>query len=104
MERGLTQHPPERYTVVDLPALMDVFGFTSLEQLMQSSRDWVNEVLQTTKPIRENCWTDSLAVGRLEFVERVKDALGVRGFNRGIDRYSDLHFLKEPEILYDSNK
>lgn len=50
----------------------------ALRRKHQTGRVWVDETHQANHSQRDSAWTGSLAVGRLEFVEGVKEALGIK--------------------------
>ena len=94
------QMPPRRYGVIDQAALLDVFGFKTKEQLRLACRDWVEEVLQTKCFKRDSAWSKSLAVGRPEFVEDVKNMLSGKAQHREVIEKESLHVLREPPVTY----
>jgi putative transposase len=94
------QNPPARYAVIDQAALLDVLGFRDLGQLQQACREWVEEGLRPTQQIRDGTWSESLAVGRKEFVEAIKSELGLRGVYRESVETEIAHALREPATAY----
>lgn len=96
------QHPPKRYRIIDMQALMGLFGVTSPEELQRAHGRWVDAVLGRGGSRREPYWSESVAVGSEEFVEGVKRGLGIKGRYRKasladeIDGYS----LHEPVVSY----
>lgn len=94
------QAPPLRYGVIDQSALMDVFGFNTQEQLQEACQGWVNESLQANNSQRDSAWTGSLAVGRIEFVEGIKEGLGIKAQHRTVEAKEGLHMLHEPAVSY----
>lgn len=94
------QTPPPRYGVVDQSALMEVFGFSTQEQLHQACRSWVDELLKANTIQRDSAWSESLAVGRLGFVEGVKQALGIKAQHRTVGGGEGMHMLHEPAVVY----
>ena len=94
------QNPPARFAVVDQAALLEVFGLSELVQLQQASRDWVDEGLRSKQQIREGAWSESIAVGRSEFVEEIKARLGVRGVFRDSVETEGAQVLREAAVAY----
>lgn len=92
--------PSQRYAVIDQSALTEIFGFNTQEQLQQACRVWVDEALQSNQLQRDSAWSGSLAVGRLDFVEGVKVALGIRAQYRAVEAKEGLHMLHEPAVVY----
>jgi putative transposase len=71
------QHPPKRYRIIDLPALVSLLGMDSLRSLQRAHADWVDEAVRTGRLAREPLWTEALAVGSERFVANVQARLGV---------------------------
>ncbi len=113
---GVVQHPSEwseggyaellstqqRYNVIDRSALMELLGFDYYEQLRAERKHWVDDALKVGHgPFeRDPCWTESLAVGSLDFVKGVQGTLGIRGANRSIQRDKMGCVLRETETKY----
>jgi putative transposase len=92
----------QRYCVVDRTALMELLGIDDCERLKVARKQWVDDALKGGHGIyeREPCWTESLAVGPLDFVKGVQGALGIRGSNRSIQRDKLGCVLRETETKY----
>ena len=95
------QNPPQRYSVIDLPALQNLLGFGSLERLQCEHRRWIDDALADDSRHREACWSESTAVGRQSFVETVQQRMGIKA------RYSDVietegktYLLQELPVAY----
>ena len=52
---------------------------------------------------RDGKWSGSIAVGKREFVEKVKERLGVRAQGREVRAAADAYVLNEPEATYTTN-
>ena len=94
------QRPPQRYAVIDTNALLELFGVDHLEQYKQIHKGWVNESLKTEVNQRMFAWSQDLAVGSKDYVEKVKSALGVAGKHRVVVADNGIHALKEPVTSY----
>jgi putative transposase len=94
------QFPPKRYAIVDRRSLMALLGFTSEERLKAVHAGWIEEALQANANRRDPNWTESLAVGRQDFVESVQAALGIAARHRSIQAIGDTHVLREPQAPY----
>ena len=65
--------------------------------------EWVEAVWRAGAQRRQPEWTESLAVGRREFVERIEDELGERARYRQVEAISDeVHVLREVNPPYGS--
>jgi hypothetical protein len=82
--------------------LQELLGINGREELTLSRRMWADDALESLRdaPEREACWTESLAVGSVEFVRSVQGALGQKGSNRQIDRAAGGFVLRETELDY----
>lgn len=110
---GVVTHPAEweiggyheiqreraRYRIVDRQALADALEI-ELPQLGDLHREWVEAALQTGSGEREPHWSESVAVGGREFVERVQRELGDRGRYREIEQIGDSYTLRESPAAY----
>ncbi len=72
-----------------------------MEELRRTYREWVEESLGRGDWRREPRWTESIAVGSEEFVEKAKGQLGIRAIGREISGENDVYELRESEIPYD---
>jgi putative transposase len=94
------QQPPTRYAVIDQTALLELFGFSELGQLQQACRDWVDDGLRSRQRGCDRVWSESLAVGRPEFVDTIKAELGRRGVYRESVETDAGYVLREPVMVY----
>ena len=94
------QSPPQRYAIIDLPALIEVLGMNSVKQLQATHAQWVAEALQVGRVQREPIWSESVAVGRREFVERVQGELGLKAQYREVVTDGQAHVLRDPPAAY----
>ena len=100
------QQPPKRYTLIDLPALLALCGFSKLAEFQQSHRQWVDEALHGAlgatplRATRDERWTEALAVGSQAFVEKVKSELGPKALHRGLDPMDGTYALRESVDAY----
>ena len=93
------QNPPQRYRIVDRECAADFLGYASGDDLAAAQRDWV-ESWQESQSGRDVTWSESLAVGNKDFVERVRVMLGSRARHRQTDRDGDRFILREPRSSY----
>jgi hypothetical protein len=64
---------------------------------------WIKEALRKQRQVRESKWTQSVAVGGKEFVEKVKEQLGFRAKGRGISRKGENYQLREQQSAYNAH-
>lgn len=79
------QNPPARYAVIDMPGLRSYCGIPTPEQFSEQYRQWVQEAIMNGTKQRESCWSESIAVGSVGYVEDIRTRLGVHGNGRVIE-------------------
>ena len=97
------QSPSQRYRIVDLVALQELFGFVNLRQLQEAHRAWHEGAVNTHVLKRDAIWSDSVAVGGLEYIERFRSQLGIAARARKIDEMEDGFTLRETSAVYIRN-
>ena len=96
------QDPPVRYTVIDQSALLDLFGARNPVQLRHICQEWIEEALRSGRQIRNSEWSESLAIGRPEFIDSIKEELVVRGIFRESIATESGQLLKETPAAYEA--
>jgi len=76
------QNIPRRRSLIQYGALMRLFETEDLQSLQRKHRELIAETLKKNVLTRQPQWTESIAVGRREFVERIKTRLGVKAKGR----------------------
>lgn len=94
------QDPPERYAVIDLRGLSALCGFAEVADFQRAHRQWVGEALDGGLTVREDRWSEAIAVGSLGFVDKVKSELGVKALHREVAQVNGMHTLREPSEAY----
>jgi putative transposase len=93
-------NPPSRYRLLARDRLTSLLGIdnSSLGPVYQG---WLEEAMKT-EARREPAWSETIAVGGREFVERVKDELGFKALGRKIHESlkSGMNALREPDCAY----
>lgn len=111
---GAVRHPEEwahggyheiqgtrrRNTIIDLKALAEVLEIGSVEALRSAHQEWIAEALSDQVQKREECWSQSLAVGNAEFVRQTRSALGHQGRYRKRFEGDGMSVLREAEESY----
>ena len=70
------QNPRSRYRILDLERLCEIAGVPELGLLQKSHTQWLNSKLNAGQTKRESQWTEPVAVGSSDFIQRVKNELG----------------------------
>ncbi len=97
------QKPRQRYALIDYKRLMDLLHISTVDDLRNSHKKWVEEILKTKNYVRESKWSQSIAVGSKSFVENIKEKLGIRAKGRKVADSKDLYHLREAQAAYNSN-
>ncbi|MDH5525090.1 MAG: transposase [Desulfobulbaceae bacterium] len=95
------QQPRQRKALINYDELCSHLGIAKYEQLKVAHREWVAEgVLKVKGNAREEMWTQSIAVGSSNFIEKTKEALGIRAKGRKLKKSGDACELREPQFFY----
>jgi putative transposase len=94
------QEPRQRYALIDYNNLMDLLNIQNRKDLGTYYRNWVNESLEAQNHTRDSRWTESVAVGSKEFVEKTKEELGIKVRGRSVIETRGFYELREPETPY----
>jgi putative transposase len=73
-----SQNPSKRYGIIDLRELSSLCGFSEMAEFQQAHHRWIDDSLTCERTAREGRWSEAIAVGNLNFVERVKSELGFK--------------------------
>jgi hypothetical protein len=63
-----------------------VEGNHRLRQALTAHRQWVKQTLERGRTVRDDRWSEGIAVGSLVFVESVKSELGGRAMHRRVEQ------------------
>ncbi|MFW6132058.1 MAG: transposase [Candidatus Aminicenantaceae bacterium] len=110
---GVVKHPAEwpycgyqeltskkiRYTLINKKRLLQILQIKE-KNFHEIYNEWINDYLEQENFYRESCWTESIAVGNKQFVERVKKKLGVKAKGRRIIERSGSFKLRETGTSY----
>lgn len=111
---GVVKHPKEwihsgyneiqalrkRYRLIDHRKLTSLLNYKDHDSLKDAHRKWTDDSLGTSTFIREDHWTQSVAVGNKTFIEKIKEYLGDRAKGRMIIGTGDAYQLKESQAAY----
>jgi putative transposase len=95
--------PRQRYGLIDFDGLRELFNFRSISELANAYRGWVEGSMKEGRFSRDGKWTASIAVGKKEFVEKVKERLGARAQGREVRAAAGAYVLNDPEAPYTAN-
>lgn len=94
------QSPRKRYQLIDHRKLMNLLNFKDYDSLKEAHRKWTKNALEQSRYIREDRWTQSIAVGNKTFIEKIQEYLGDRAKGRKTIRNEDAYQLKESQAAY----
>ena len=94
------QEPRRKNVLIDYERLQGLFGARSYQQLKLSHKGWIEEYLGDGSKIRQDEWTDSIAVGSKTFVEKVKALMGFRAMGRDVKESGGGYQLREDAVSY----
>jgi len=97
------QNPRQRYALVNHKRLMQLLNIQTVAGLRKAHGGWIQEALRKENRVRESKWTQSVAVGNREFVEKVKEKLGFHVKGRSISRKGDNYQLREQQSAYNAH-
>ncbi len=111
---GIVSHPSEwstsgfceiqkaskGYKIIDMDAWLDLTEIDSLSVFQEQHLNWINSKLESGHTIKDSRWSKSLAVGSLDFVEKVKRELGTKAKARKIIKGESGYCIKETEFCY----
>jgi REP element-mobilizing transposase RayT len=94
------QKPPKRYAIIDLQSLIELSGFADLRDFQTAHRQWVEQGLENGLLMRDDRWSESIAVGSLAFIDQVKNELGFKADHRDVIESDGSYVLREPAEAY----
>jgi putative transposase len=94
------QNPPKRYAIIDVQSLCELSGFADLRDFQSAHREWVEQGLENGLSVRDDRWSESIAVGSLAFIDKVKSELGLRAAHRDVVEADGTYALREPAEAY----
>ena len=111
---GVVRHPREwpycgyseiirqkqRYIIVQTQTLLRLLGPGSRNEFLDFYTKLINETIAANNLSRDPRWTESLAVGSKEFVERIQEKLILRSQRAEIVQINNSHILRETKEPY----
>ncbi len=94
------QEPPERYAIIDLRELSALCGFREVADFQQAHSQWVGDALTRKMVVREDRWSEAIAVGSFTFLDKVKSELGFKARYREITKAGGTYTLREQSEAY----
>ena len=82
---------------------MDLLHISTVDDLRDSHKKWVEEIIKRKTFIRDKKWSKSIAVGSKGFVENIKEKLGIRAKGRKVVESDGAYHLRETQAAYMSD-
>ena len=97
------ENSPKRYRIIDQPALLALLELSDIDQFRQAREAWISKIMASGNNKPDQTWSNSLAVGRQEYVDQMKQALGTRARTREIEELDDRYAIQESSTVYADN-
>lgn len=94
-------HPRRRGARLDLPRTAELLGFGTLFELQQARRRWVEERIEAGPGMRDSVWTESVAVGSLDYALKMRRALAISNPGREPHPEAIGWSLREDSAIYE---
>jgi len=89
-----------RYRLLDLERLAWRLGTASLADVAENLRASLEDAIARDQVRREACWTESLAVGSVDYLERIRPGIRSRRETALVETTEDVWALREPVLPY----
>jgi putative transposase len=94
--------PKNRYGIIDFDSLIELLNFKSVEELRLNQEQWIKDVMEKKQLQRDPKWTEALAVGNPDFLEKIKNQLNIKSKSRNIIQSDDDFILLDEEFPYNT--
>ncbi|KPA13407.1 Transposase IS200-like protein [Candidatus Magnetomorum sp. HK-1] len=92
------QNPRRRYSLINHKKLMKLLNFNEYELLTKTHSQWIENEVNQSKNSRDKKWTEAVAVGDNDFVEKTAKYLDER--NKKLADTINTYHLKEDQATY----
>jgi putative transposase len=70
-------------------------AFVDLADFQRAHHQRIEQALENGRALRDNRWSESIAIGSLAFVEKIKSDLGVKAMHRAVVQPDGTYALRE---------
>jgi putative transposase len=95
------QKPRRKFALIAYERLRELAGFEVYDHLQATHKDWIHESLGKGDSVFQSKWSQSIAVGSEQFVEKTKEELGIRAKGRKVIVGEEGYQLRESPVSYD---
>ena len=85
------------------PGIYGTVRLCRFGDFQSAHRQWVEQALERGRTVREDHWSEAIAVGSLAFVERVKSELSGRAMHRAVEEKDGAYALRERSEAYNGD-
>jgi len=96
------QNPKKRFAIIDYSALLKILNIESMDRLQQVQQEWIEDAIEINNNQRDGKWTEALAIGNEDFLENIRQQLGIKAKSRRIKKNNEGFELSEPDIPYNA--
>lgn len=97
------QTPRRKNRLIAYNRLSELAGFNRYEEFKAAHQEWVEAAIINGTNVRDGKWTQSIAVGSQNYVENVKEVLGIQAKGRKVVGETKTFQLREPLVAYNAD-
>jgi len=97
------QNPRNRYAIIDYKRLVSLLQMRDLKEVQESFRNRIEEALASGEQVREDKWSESIAVGNKSFIETTMKTLGIKALGRKVFGNNEGFEIREQDFPYRVN-
>jgi putative transposase len=97
------QRPRKRYAIIDLGELTALCGFADSGDFQTAHRQWVERMIESGRAVRDDRWSEAIAIGSCPFVENVQSKLGSKAMHRAVEQKDGAYALRERGEAYNGD-
>ena len=84
----------------DLRELSPLCGFGEIAEFQLAHGRWIDDSLTRVRMVREGRWSEAIAIGKLNFVTKMKSELGLKGSRREVIDEGGTYAIREQSEAY----
>jgi hypothetical protein len=97
------QNPKQRYAIINYKRLSEHLGIGSVAMLKATHAKLIDEALVTDKHERDHKWSKAIAVGNDNYIEHIRNKLGMKVIHRKTNQIGNGFELREENFSYNAN-
>ena len=96
------QSPRRKNVIIAYDKLRQLAGFPDYRAFASAHRKWVDDLLARNEDKRDCRWTESIAVGGIQFTKRIQTAMGAMAKGRTVHVAKEGFELRESQLGYNA--